>query len=106
MLGAFSQGSSREHGVSEAVFAPLLELFEHGEPNRLDFIANGHMPGAESQIGLGMGKMMAPETGTQHDSTAEQPFQKIPSGKIAVHGKSPFFVSPAPPHLLTGCGKT
>jgi len=34
------------------------------------------MPGAESQVGLGMGEMMVTEAGPQHDSTDERTFQK------------------------------
>jgi hypothetical protein len=37
------------------------------------------MPGAESQVGLGMGEVMVPEAGAQYDSTDERTFQKIPS---------------------------
>jgi hypothetical protein len=49
------------------------------------------MPGAESQVGLGMGEVMVPEAGAQHDSTDERTFQKIPSGKTTAHRKPPFF---------------
>jgi hypothetical protein len=37
------------------------------------------MPGAEPQVGLGMGEVMVPEAGAQHDSTDERTFQKISS---------------------------
>jgi hypothetical protein len=49
------------------------------------------MPGAESQVGLGMGEMMVTEAGAQHDSTDERTFQKIPSRKTTAHRKPPFF---------------
>jgi hypothetical protein len=37
------------------------------------------MPGAEPQVGLGMGEVMVPEAGAYHDSTDKRTFQKIPS---------------------------
>jgi hypothetical protein len=49
------------------------------------------MPGAESQVGLGMGEVMVPEAGAQHDSTNERTFQKIPSRKTTAHRRPPFF---------------